>query len=86
MARQTQTGGGGDAARKKRLWLMVGAGVAAVAVAVAVIVFAALNTARGGSGENEIWEAGLIENMPDYAHIRGNLDAPVVVVEYSDFM
>ena len=59
---------------------MVGAGAAAVVIAVAVIVVFALNL-TGGSGTT----TAVAEELPAYAHVLGEADAPVTVVEFGDF-
>ena len=65
---------------RKRLWIMLGVGAAAVVIAVAVIVVFALNL-TGGSGTT----AAVADEFPAYAHIIGEADAPVTVVEFGDF-
>ena len=66
---------------RNRLWIMLGVGAAAVVIAVAVIVVFALNL-MGGS---ETGTAAAAEEFPAYAHIIGEADAPVTVVEFGDF-
>ena len=65
---------------RKRLWIMLGVGAVAVVIAVAVIVVFALNL-TDGSGTT----AAVAEEFPAYAHIIGEADAPVTVVEFGDF-
>ena len=65
---------------RNRLWIMLGAGAVAVAVAIAIIVVVALNL----TGGSETTPAAA-EEFPPYAHIMGNADAPVTVVEFGDF-
>ena len=65
---------------KNRLWIMLGAGGVAVAIAVAVIVVFALNL-TGGSETT----TAAAEELPPYAHVIGDADAPVTVVEFGDF-
>lgn len=65
---------------RNRLWIMLGAGVIAVAIAVAVIVVFAL-TLRGGSEATPT----AAQEFPPYAHIIGDANATVTVVEYGDF-
>lgn len=59
---------------------MLGAGGLAVAIAVVVIVVFALNL-TGGSDTTPI----VAQEFPPYAHMIGDADAPVTVVEYGDF-
>ena len=59
---------------------MLGAGVVAVAIAVAVIVVVALNLTSGSGSAPAV-----AEEFPPYAHILGEADAPVTVVEFGDF-
>ena len=66
---------------RNRLWIMLGAGGVAVAIAVAVIVVVALNL----TGGSETGSAAVAEEFPPYAHIIGDADAPVTVVEFGDF-
>ena len=70
-------------ANRKQLWIMLGAGAAAIAIAVAVIVAFALNLTGGDSSTNA---AIVSDELPPYAHILGDPNAPVTVVEFSDFM
>ena len=56
-------------------------GVVVVVGAIAVIAFAALN--QGGDSA-AVAPAASDETFPEYAHILGEPDAPVTVVEYSD--
>ena len=65
---------------RNRLWIMLGAGVVAVAIAVAVIVVVALNLTSGSEATPAV-----AEEFPPYAHILGEADAPVTVVEFGDF-
>lgn len=65
---------------RNRLWIMLGAGGVAVTIAVAVIVVVALNL-TGGSETTP----AVAEEFPPYAHIIGEADAPVTVVEFGDF-
>ena len=66
---------------RNRLWIMLGAGALAVVIAVAVIVVFALNLTGGSEpGVN----AAAVE-FPPYAHIIGDANAPVTVVEFGDF-
>ena len=58
---------------------MLGVGAVAVVGAIAVIAFAALNQGGGNSDA-----APSAQALPAYAHILGEPDAPVTVVEYSD--
>ena len=60
---------------------MLGVGVAAVVIAVAVIVVFALNLTGGG----ESGTSAAAGDFPPYAHIIGDADAPVTVVEFGDF-
>jgi len=60
---------------------MLGAGAVAVAIAVAVIVVVALNL-TGGSNTGT---PAASQEFPPYAHILGEADAPVTVVEFGDF-
>lgn len=60
---------------------MLGVGAVAVVGAIAVIAFAALNQ---GGDSNGAAPAASDETFPAYAHILGDPDAPVTVVEYSD--
>ena len=65
---------------RNRLWIMLGAGSVAVAIAVAVIVVVALNLTGGSEATPAV-----AEEFPPYAHIIGEADAPVTVVEFGDF-
>ena len=65
---------------KNRLWIMLGAGGVAVAIAVAVIVVFALSLTGGSEATPAV-----AEEFPPYAHIIGEADAPVTVVEFGDF-
>ena len=65
---------------RNRLWIMLGAGAVAIAIAVAVIAVVALNL-TGGSDTT----AAVAEEFPAYAHIIGDANAPVTVVEFGDF-
>ena len=65
---------------RNRLWIMLGAGAVAVAVAIAVIVVVALNLTDGSKTTS-----AAAEELPPYAHIMGDADAPVTVVEFGDF-
>ena len=65
---------------RNRLWIMLGAGGAAVAIAVAVIAVFALNLTGGSEATPAV-----AEQFPPYAHIMGEVDAPVTVVEFGDF-
>ena len=65
---------------RNRLWILLGAGAVAVVVAVAVIVVVALNLTGGGDTT-----AAIADEFPPYAHIIGDADAPVTVVEFGDF-
>lgn len=56
-------------------------GAVAVVGAIAIIAFAALNQ---GGDSNGVTPAASDETFPAYAHILGDPDAPVTVVEYSD--
>ena len=77
MARERQSDNQQTGSRR-RMWIMLGVGVATVAISAAVIVFAAWNMARRGA---EVAPGG---NFPEYAHILGEPDALVTIVEYSD--
>ena len=59
---------------------MLGAGAIAVAIAVVIIIVVALNL-TGGSGTT----AAVADEFPPYAHIIGDANAPVTVVEFGDF-
>ena len=59
---------------------MLGAGALAVAIAVAVIVVVALNLTGGSETTSAV-----AEEFPPYAHIIGDANAPVTVVEFGDF-
>ncbi len=63
----------------KRLYIFVGAGVFAALIAVAVLVWAAL-AQRGGDSA-----AATAIVPPPGAHTLGAADAPVTVIEFSDF-
>ena len=64
---------------------MLGVGAVAVVGAIAVIAFAALNQGGDPAGVNQNGEsAASDQTLPEYAHILGEPDAPVTVVEYSD--
>lgn len=65
---------------RNRLWIMLGAGGVAVVIAVAVIVVVALNLTGGSQATSAVAEV-----FPPYAHIIGEADAPVTVVEFGDF-
>ena len=60
---------------------MLGAGAMAVAIAGVVIAVVALNLTDGSSAGDIIGA----DEFPAYAHIIGDADAPVTVVEFSDF-
>ena len=60
---------------------MLGAGGVAVVIAVAVIVVVALNL----TGGEETGVSAAAGELPPYAHIIGDADAPVTVVEFGDF-
>ena len=60
---------------------MLGAGAIAVAIAVAVIIAVALNL-TGGSNTGA---SAAAQEFPPYAHIIGDANAPVTVVEFGDF-
>ena len=55
-------------------------GAVAVVGAIAIIAFAALNQ----GGDSDAAPAASDQTFPAYAHILGEPDAPVTVVEYSD--
>ena len=61
--------------------MLLGVGVVAIVGAIAIIVFAALN--QGGDSA-AVAPGASDETFPEYAHILGEPDAPVTVVEYSD--
>lgn len=65
---------------RNRLWIMLGAGGVAVAIAIAVIVVVALNLTSGSETTPAV-----AEEFPPYAHILGEADAPVTVLEFGDF-
>ena len=77
MARERQSDNR-KAGSRRRMWIMLGVGVATIAISAAVIAAAAWNMARRGA---EVAPDG---NLPEYAHIIGEPDAPVTIVEYSD--
>lgn len=60
--------------------MLLGVGAVAVVGAIAIIAFTALN--QGGS--SDVAPAASDQTFPAYAHILGDPDAPVTVVEYSD--
>ena len=60
---------------------MLGAGALAVVIAVAVIVVFALNLTSG----SEDGAPAAATEFPPYAHIIGDANAPVTVVEFGDF-
>ena len=65
---------------------MLGVGAVAVVGAIAVIAFAALGQGGGSAGVNQNGASAAASDhaLPEYAHILGEPDAPVTVVEYSD--
>lgn len=77
MARERQSDNQKSGARR-RLWAMLGVGAATIAISAAVIAFAAINYSRSGI------ERAPDDELPAYAHIIGEPDAPVTIVEYSD--
>ena len=67
---------------RNRLWIMLGGGAVAIVIAVAVIAVVALNLTGGGDTGGAPTAA---TEFPAHAHILGDADAPVTVVEYGDF-
>lgn len=63
---------------------MLGGGAAAIAIAIAVIVVVALNLTGGDTGDTGEMPIAATE-FPPHAHILGDVNAPVTVVEYGDF-
>ncbi|MYC07107.1 MAG: hypothetical protein F4X57_08055 [Chloroflexi bacterium] len=66
---------------RNRLWIMLGGGAVAVVIAVAVIAVVALNLTGGDSSGAPT----AATEFPAHAHILGDANAPVTVVEYGDF-
>lgn len=66
------------AGSRRRLWIMLGVGAATIAISATVIAFAAINYSSSGI------ELAPDDELPAYAHIIGDPDAPVTIVEYSD--
>lgn len=60
---------------------MLGGGVVAITVAIAVIAMVALNLTGGDSGGVPI----AATELPPHAHMLGDANAPVTIVEYGDF-
>ena len=77
MARERQSDNQKSGSRR-RLWIMLGVGIATIAISVAVIAAAAWNISRRSA---EVDPGG---NLPEHAHILGEPDAPITIVEYSD--
>ena len=63
---------------------MLGGGAVAIVIAVAVIAVVALNLTGGDSSGTGGAPTAATE-LPAHAHILGDANAPVTVVEYGDF-
>ena len=62
---------------------MLGGGAVAIVIAVAVIAVVALNLTGGDTNGGGVPAAAT--ELPAHAHILGDANAPVTVVEYGDF-
>lgn len=88
MARQRQSTNE-PVSRPQRLWILLGAGAAVVVIAIAIIAVFAFNQLGGDSSSDDtiVQSGGVadVDSFPEYVHTLGDADAPVTVIEYSDF-